>query len=126
MQNKQLFVSYANNYIDIIDFRTRIEQGIKIEDKKLEMKYFLKQIALNLKLIKEIEKMRNNNSENLNLNENKFSFLENDLTEKNNYLKYKYRLLEFENKQLLINSEKNQNQNFEYLTNKNKLNNKLL
>lgn len=95
MQNKQLFVSYANNYIDISDWRTRAEQGIQIEDNRLEMKYFLRQIGLNMKLIEGLQKLALQKP----AIENKFKFLENNLVDKNKYLKYKYRLLDYQTKQ---------------------------
>jgi len=95
VQNKQLFVSFANNFIDICDWRTRVEQGIQIEDKELEMKYFLRQIGLNLKIIEGLQKIA---LQRPAIN-NKIKFLENDLIEKNNYLKYKFRLLDYQFKQ---------------------------
>lgn len=95
VQNKQLFVTYANNYQDITDWRTREEQGIQIENKELEMKYFLRQIGFNMKLIEGLQKI---GSQKPSM-ENKLKFLENDLLEKNKYLKYKYRLLDFQAKQ---------------------------
>ncbi len=93
VQNKQLFVTYANNHIDISDWRTRVEKGIMIEDKRLEMKYFLRQIGLNLKLIEGLKKI---GAERPKI-ENKIIYIENDLNEKNKYLKYKYRLLDYQN-----------------------------
>lgn len=88
-------MTYASNYLDITDFRTRIEQGIKIEDKSLELKYFLRQIAMNNKIIEEMRKIA---CEKTTL-EQKAKLLQNDLTEKNKYLRYKYRLLELQYKQ---------------------------
>ncbi len=97
VQNKQLFVSYANNYIDISDWRTRVEQGIQVESKQLEMKYFLRQIGLNMKLIEGLKKLAVQTPPAGS--ENKLKFLENDLVDKNEYLKYKYRLLDYQAKQ---------------------------
>lgn len=104
VQNKQLFVSFANNFIDICDWRTRVEQGIQIEDKQLEMKYFLRQIGLNIKIIEGLQKIA---LQRPNI-QNKIKFLENDLNEKNNYLKYKYRLIDYQYKQTnAIQEDKN-------------------
>jgi hypothetical protein len=38
--NRQLFVSFADNYFDITDFRTRIEQEVYIDDPRYELKLF--------------------------------------------------------------------------------------
>ena len=93
VENKQIFASFANNYLDITDFRTRIELGIKIEDKQLEIKYFLRQIGMNFKLLEGLEKIALIASK-----------------EKNDYLKYRYRLLNYEYNQinnLAIDVDKN-------------------
>ncbi len=59
------------------------------------MKYFLRQISLNIKLIEGLQKLALQKPEI----ENKLKFLENDLVDKNKYLKYKYRLLDYQSKQ---------------------------
>jgi hypothetical protein len=43
VKNKQLFISFAERYYDITDFRTRIELEVKIDNKELEMMLFKKQ-----------------------------------------------------------------------------------
>jgi hypothetical protein len=43
VKDKQLFISYADRYYDITDFRTRIELEVRLENKELEMLLFRKQ-----------------------------------------------------------------------------------
>jgi hypothetical protein len=40
VKNHQLFISYAQNYFDIVDFRNRIEMEVHLEDVRLEIKLF--------------------------------------------------------------------------------------
>lgn len=102
VENKQIYASFAKNYLDITDFRTRIEQGILIENKQLEIKYFLRQIGMNFKLLENLEKIALNLTEgNSNMDKlEKVKFLIKDIKEKNDYLKYRYRLLSYEFNQL--------------------------
>jgi hypothetical protein len=44
VNNKQMFIKYATNYLDISDFRTRIEFDIKLDNPILEIKYLNRQI----------------------------------------------------------------------------------
>jgi hypothetical protein len=111
VENKQIFASFANNYLDITDFRTRIELGIKIEDKQLEIKYFLRQIGMNFKLLEGLEKIALIASKEKNENKlQKVNLLLSSIKEKNDYLKYRYRLLNYEYNQinnLAIDVDKN-------------------
>jgi hypothetical protein len=65
VKNKQLFISFADRYYDIVDFRTRIELDVKLENKELEMLLFKKQRdRLELELT---NKKRLNDEDNLKL-----------------------------------------------------------
>ena len=44
IRNRQIIVKYATNFIDLSDFRTRIELGVKIENEEFEKKLLIKQI----------------------------------------------------------------------------------
>lgn len=77
VNNKQMFIKYASNFLDITDFRTRVELGVEIEDPLVELRMFQKQLN-NLKQL-ESKSLANNAQEE----------------EKIQYLKMRARKLEF-------------------------------
>lgn len=101
VMKKQLFISYATNYLDISDFRTRLELNVKIEDPNIEMLFFQKQINNLLQSFEE-------NKHKIKIPKEEFEKLE--------YLKYRYRTLEhqigsyglYKNENKLIEQQNNE------------------
>jgi uncharacterized protein YneR len=113
INNKQLYIRFAlKGYYDITDFRTRIEQGVKIQDKRIELYLFNKQILYLESLIELKKKTGHVNKLDI---ENEFEKLE--------YLRTRHRQIE---KQVSFNNHQIDGQSLNQLENKSKFSNRRL